>query len=63
MKTQVASIENDARSRDATDVIMRLPQGKDVVIDAKITSWPMNAISTPKMTTPAKARYRNISHQ
>ncbi|EQA4786756.1 DNA recombination protein RmuC [Escherichia coli] len=35
-KTQV-SIENDARSRMQPDVIVRLPQGKDVVIDAKMT--------------------------
>ncbi|STQ08449.1 DNA recombination protein RmuC [Enterobacter cloacae] len=33
-ETQV-SIENDARSRMQPDVIVRLPQGKDVVIDAK----------------------------
>ncbi|MGK3363930.1 DNA recombination protein RmuC [Citrobacter portucalensis] len=35
-ETQV-SIENDARSRMQPDVIVRLPQGKDVVIDAKMT--------------------------
>ncbi|STN86463.1 DNA recombination protein [Escherichia coli] len=35
-KPQV-SIENDARSRMQPDVIVRLPQGKDVVIDAKMT--------------------------
>jgi DNA recombination protein RmuC len=35
-QTQV-SIENDARSRMQPDVIVRLPQGKDVVIDAKMT--------------------------
>lgn len=34
-ETQV-SIENDARSRMQPDVIVRLPQGKDVVIDAKM---------------------------
>lgn len=31
------SIENDACSRMQPDVIVRLPQGKDVVIDAKMT--------------------------
>ena len=61
-ETQV-SIENDARSRMQPDVIVRLPQGKDVVIDAKMTLSPMNAILTPKTTTPAKARYRNISRR
>lgn len=35
-ETQV-SIENDVRSRMQPDVIVRLPQGKDVVIDAKMT--------------------------
>lgn len=35
-ETQV-SIENDACSRMQPDVIVRLPQGKDVVIDAKMT--------------------------
>lgn len=35
-QTQV-SIETDARSRMQPDVIVRLPQGKDVVIDAKMT--------------------------
>ncbi|EGT0668933.1 DNA recombination protein RmuC [Citrobacter werkmanii] len=35
-ETQV-SMENDARSRMQPDVIVRLPQGKDVVIDAKMT--------------------------
>ncbi|HFZ8996548.1 TPA: DNA recombination protein RmuC [Citrobacter freundii] len=35
-ETQV-SIENDARSRMQPDVIVRLPQNKDVVIDAKMT--------------------------
>ena len=35
-ETQV-SIENNARSRMQPDVIVRLPQGKDVVIDAKMT--------------------------
>ncbi|MFP1497019.1 DNA recombination protein RmuC [Escherichia coli] len=36
-------------------------QGKDVVIDAKMTLvWPVTLL-TPKTTTPAKARYRNIA--
>lgn len=35
-QTQV-SIETDVRSRMQPDVIVRLPQGKDVVIDAKMT--------------------------
>ncbi|KFC00881.1 RmuC family DNA recombination protein [Trabulsiella guamensis ATCC 49490] len=35
-QTQV-SIETDARARMQPDVIVRLPQGKDVVIDAKMT--------------------------
>jgi DNA recombination protein RmuC len=35
-QTQV-SIETDNRSRMQPDVIVRLPQGKDVVIDAKMT--------------------------
>ncbi|WP_318375580.1 DNA recombination protein RmuC [Enterobacter sp.] len=35
-ETQV-SIETDARARMQPDVIVRLPQGKDVVIDAKMT--------------------------
>lgn len=35
-ETQV-SIENDACSRMQPDVIVRLPQGKDVIIDAKMT--------------------------
>ena len=35
-QTQV-SIETDTRSRMQPDVIVRLPQGKDVVIDAKMT--------------------------
>ncbi len=35
-QTQV-SIENDSRARMQPDVIVRLPQGKDVVIDAKMT--------------------------
>ncbi|WHP31170.1 DNA recombination protein RmuC [Trabulsiella odontotermitis] len=35
-QTQV-SIETDARARLQPDVIVRLPQGKDVVIDAKMT--------------------------
>nr|VXZ90060.1 DNA recombination protein rmuC [Klebsiella pneumoniae] len=57
-QTQV-SIETDNRSRMQPDVIVRLPQGKDVVIDAKMTRSPMSAISTPKTTTPAKSRCRN----
>ncbi len=36
-QTQV-SIETDNRSRMQPDVIVRLPQGKDVVIDAKMTT-------------------------
>ncbi|WP_342322724.1 DNA recombination protein RmuC [Kosakonia sp. BYX6] len=35
-ETQV-SLENDSRARMQPDVIVRLPQGKDVVIDAKMT--------------------------
>ncbi|WP_312952726.1 DNA recombination protein RmuC [Superficieibacter sp.] len=35
-ETQV-SIETEARSRMQPDVIVRLPQGKDVVVDAKMT--------------------------
>lgn len=35
-QTQV-SIETEGRSRMQPDVIVRLPQGKDVVIDAKMT--------------------------
>lgn len=35
-ETQV-SIETDTRSRMQPDVIVRLPQGKDVVVDAKMT--------------------------
>ncbi|WP_228306103.1 DNA recombination protein RmuC, partial [Klebsiella michiganensis] len=35
-QTQV-SIETDNRARMQPDVIVRLPQGKDVVIDAKMT--------------------------
>ena len=36
-RQSLVSIENDARSRMQPDVIVRLPQGKDVVIDAKMT--------------------------
>ena len=61
-QTQV-SIETDTRSRMQPDVIVRLPQGKDVVIDAKMTLVAYERYSTLKMTTHVKARYRNISRR
>lgn len=57
-ETQV-SIENDARSRMQPDVIVRLPQGKDVVIDAKMTLVAYERALMRTMTTRASLRYRS----
>jgi DNA recombination protein RmuC len=59
-ETQV-SIENDARSRMQPDVIVRLPQGKDVVIDAKMTLVAYERYFNAEDEFTARARCRSTS--
>ncbi|MCS5872566.1 DNA recombination protein RmuC [Klebsiella pneumoniae subsp. pneumoniae] len=59
-QTQV-SIETDNRSRMQPDVIVRLPQGKDVVIDARLTPGRLRALFQRRGRLHPRSRCRNLT--